>query len=105
MDFEEAARRHQRRVYTFAHYFLGNREEAEDVTQEVLLRLWRHADHLEEDGVERWLLTVTRNACYDQLRRRRLPAHTATSLEALNTEPASTEPNPEHRAAESSLSV
>jgi RNA polymerase sigma factor (sigma-70 family) len=104
MDFEEAARRHQRRVYTFAHYFLGNREEAEDVTQEVLLRLWRHCDHLEEVMVEAWLLKVTRNACFDLLRRRRLPAHSASSIELLTHEPASREPSPEDQAEDASLS-
>ncbi len=34
-DFEDALRRHQRKVFTFARYFLSHQEEAEDVTQEV----------------------------------------------------------------------
>jgi RNA polymerase sigma factor (sigma-70 family) len=104
MDFDDAARRHQRRVYTFAHYFLGNREEAEDVTQEVLLRLWRHSSEIEEDGLERWLLRVTRNACYDQLRKRKQPLHAAGSLEDLTQEPVAHEPGPETRAADAALS-
>ena|SRR5579863_857787 len=104
MDFEEAARRHQRRVFTFARYFLGNREEAEDVTQEVLLRLWRNCDHLEEEMVEAWLLKVTRNACFDLLRRRRLPAQSASSLELLTREPVSHEPSPADQVEGAALS-
>jgi RNA polymerase sigma factor (sigma-70 family) len=71
MDFEAAVARHQRQVYTFAHYFLASREEAQDVTQEVLLRLWRHAERLDESMLGAWLMRVTRNACYDVLRRRK----------------------------------
>jgi RNA polymerase sigma factor (sigma-70 family) len=104
MEFEEAARRHQGRVYTFARYFLGNREEAEDVTQEVLLRLWRHGLELEDEAVRPWLLRVTRNACYDQLRRRRLPLNSPAGLEALPAETAGAEADPESRAASAALS-
>jgi len=62
---------HQRRVFTFASYLLGNRAEAEDVTQEVLLRLWRHRSRVPEPHAGAWLLRVTRNACVDRVRARR----------------------------------
>jgi RNA polymerase sigma factor (sigma-70 family) len=71
---EEVVQRYQRRVFTFARYFLGQREEAEDVTQEVLIRLWRNADGLDAERLGAWLLRVTRNACYDRLRQRRSAA-------------------------------
>jgi RNA polymerase sigma factor (sigma-70 family) len=71
---EEVVQRYQRRVFTFARYFLGQREEAEDVTQEVLIRLWRNADGLDAERLGAWLLRVTRNACYDRLRQRRTAA-------------------------------
>jgi RNA polymerase sigma-70 factor (ECF subfamily) len=69
--FEKLADRHRDRIFTFACYVLGDREEAEDVTQEVLIRLWKNLDSLEEDRTLPWLLHVTRNACIDALRRRR----------------------------------
>src|SRR5215208_4942424 len=69
--FEDTAQKYRRRVYSFARYLLSNREEAEDVTQEVLLRLWRHQDGVDEERLVAWLLRVTRNACYDLLRKRR----------------------------------
>jgi RNA polymerase sigma factor (sigma-70 family) len=80
-DLEMAVARYQRRIYTFAHYFLGNWQEAEDVTQEVLLRLWRRGGAIEAAGLLPWLLRVTRNACYDLLRRRR-PGFALSSPEA-----------------------
>jgi RNA polymerase sigma-70 factor (ECF subfamily) len=72
--FEDTAQRYQRRVYSFARYLLSSREEAEDVTQEVLLRLWRHRQGVDEERLGSWLLRVTRNACYDLLRKRRSEA-------------------------------
>lgn len=61
---------YQDRVYRLARYSVGNREEAEDVTQEVLVRLWQHLDRVEPAGVWPWLVRVTRNAAIDALRRR-----------------------------------
>lgn len=59
------------RVYNFAYYTLRHAEDAEDVTQEVLIRMWHHQGRLDEPRVLAWLLKVTRNACYDLLRRHR----------------------------------
>lgn len=61
---------HADRVFTLACYTLGSRQDAEDVTQEVLLRYWKHADDVDPDRVEGWLVRVTTNACRDLLRRR-----------------------------------
>lgn len=67
----EQLRAHMDKVYSFAYYYLGNREDAEDVAQEVLIRYWNHRSKLEADGTPAWLNRVTRNACFDQLRRRK----------------------------------
>lgn len=99
--FEDTAQRYRRRVYSFARYLLSNREEAEDVTQEVLLRLWRHQEGVDEERLGSWLLRVTRNACYDLLRRRRSEAAAGigASLDEEDArEVASSEPSPEARA-------
>lgn len=98
--FETNAARYQRKVYSFARYLLSNSEEAEDVTQEVLLRLWRHERRLDEERLGSWLLRVTRNACYDLLRRRRAagPVATAESLDGEEAREVPTaEPDPESR--------
>lgn len=92
--FETAAQRYQRRIFSFAHYLLSNREEAEDVTQEVLLRLWRHRDGVDEERLGTWLLRVTRNACYDLLRRRKAAAVHGTE-ESLDAADSQELPSPE----------
>ncbi|MDJ0821911.1 MAG: RNA polymerase sigma factor [Paracoccaceae bacterium] len=50
----------------------GDRAEAEDVTQEALLRLWRAAAGWRDEAkVTTWLYRVTANLCIDRLRKRR----------------------------------
>ena len=60
-------------VLAHAMRLLGDRAEAEDVTQEALLRLWRIAPDWRtgEAKVSTWLYRVTANLATDRLRRRR----------------------------------
>lgn len=69
-SFERLVEEYQHRIFTYSSYQLGNRDEALDVTQEVLLKLWRHWQELEPDIVWPWLVRVTRNASIDALRKR-----------------------------------
>lgn len=61
------------RVLRFAARMLSDPAEAEDVTQEALLRLWRIAPDWRRDEaqVSTWLYRVARNLCTDRLRRKR----------------------------------
>jgi RNA polymerase sigma-70 factor (ECF subfamily) len=70
-DFDAVVADHGRKVFTLAVYLLGSREEAEDVTQEVLVRLWRRGGEVSPDRIGAWLVRVTRNACIDTIRRRK----------------------------------
>lgn len=69
-DFQEAAERYRNRIFTFARYCLSDQEDAQDVTQEVLVRLWKNWERIESERVEPWIIHVTRNACIDVMRRR-----------------------------------
>lgn len=70
-DFDDVVVTHGRRVFTLAVYLLANREEAEDVTQDVLVKLWRRGHEVSLERVGPWLVRVTRNACIDTIRRRK----------------------------------
>ena len=61
---------HRHRVYRFALHLTGCREDAADVTQEVLVRMWQRGDTVPEDKQTAWVLRVTRNAAFDLLRAR-----------------------------------
>ena len=47
--FRKLAEEYRDRVYTFVYYSLRNREEAEDITQEVLVKLWQHSDKIDPE--------------------------------------------------------
>lgn len=61
------------RVMAHAYRLLGDRDEAEDVAQEAMMRLWRIAPEWRqgEAKVTTWLYRVVANLCTDRLRRRR----------------------------------
>ncbi len=61
---------HKDRVYTQAFFSLQSREDAEDVTQEVFVRLWKNFSEIDLERVGGWLVRVTRNLCIDTIRRR-----------------------------------
>jgi RNA polymerase sigma-70 factor (ECF subfamily) len=69
----ELYKTHHRTVYKFAvSQTFGDRQRAEDVAQEVFLRLWRHPEVLagERETIRPWLFTVTRRVVMDGLRAR-----------------------------------
>ena len=68
--FEAQVRRCQDDVYGLACHLLGDRTEAADLTQDVLVRLWHHRASVDDDKTRAWLLRTTRNACLDALRHR-----------------------------------
>lgn len=76
--FDQQVRAYQDRIYGFAQYYLKNREAAQDVTQDVLIRFWEHYDDIDSDRALGWLLRVTRNACIDELRKRKTRRNAVT---------------------------
>jgi RNA polymerase sigma-70 factor (ECF subfamily) len=70
--FRELVSTHAARPHRIAWRMLGDASEAEDVTQEALLRLWNTAPAWRGGGpgVGAWLSRVATNLCLDRLRRR-----------------------------------
>lgn len=103
--FEDSVHRYQDRVYAYACRTLGDPEAAADVTQDVLIRLWRHRDTLEEDRLLGWLLRVTRNACIDALRKQQAQRRVwQADADAIDRAPSTT-PSPSAAAEAADLRV
>ncbi len=67
--FETLVRRHTRVVYAHALRFFGDPSPAEDVTQEVFVKVYRSLGSFNEHSrFTTWLYRVTRNACLDEVR-------------------------------------
>jgi RNA polymerase sigma-70 factor (ECF subfamily) len=69
-----------RAVYSLALRILGDPGGAEDVTQDVFLKLWRQPGQyqVERGSLRAWLLSVAHNRCVDLLRRRRVATQRVT---------------------------
>jgi RNA polymerase sigma-70 factor, ECF subfamily len=71
MDFAEVLRANQSMVFSLAYHFLRDRGAAEEVAQDVFLRLYSKIDGLESPRhVIFWLRKVTSRRCIDYMRRR-----------------------------------
>lgn len=89
------------RILAQATRMLADRQEAEDVTQEVFLRLWRVAPDWRqgEAKVSTWAYRVTANLCTDRLRRRRR----AVAMDEVDEPPDPSPSAPDRMQAEARL--
>ncbi len=65
--------RHHRRVFGLAYRYIGRVDEAEDLTQEVFVKVYQNLDRYrsEAGAFSTWVTTVARNHAIDHYRRRR----------------------------------
>lgn len=99
--FQALVERHRSMVYRVAYQFAGNHHDAEDIAQEVFIKVYRSLGRFRQDAqLSSWMYRIVMNACIDH-RRRHSPAGAAPFGEEaehkmLNT-PEET-PGPEDRA-------
>ena len=69
--FEALVRRHLPAIEVYALRFVGDRSSAQDITQEVMLKLWQRAGDYDatKARVTTWLHRLAHNVAIDQLRR------------------------------------
>lgn len=81
--FERLIERHQRLVVGTVGRMLGNHSDAEDIAQQVFLRVWKNASrYVPQAKFTTWLLKITRNLVFNELRRRSRHPHIALQQEA-----------------------
>jgi RNA polymerase sigma factor (sigma-70 family) len=68
--WEEVVRAHSARVYRLAYRLTGNKHDAEDLTQEVFVRVFRSLSSYTPGTFEGWLHRITTNLFLDMARRR-----------------------------------
>jgi RNA polymerase sigma-70 factor (ECF subfamily) len=99
--FQALVERHRSMVYRVAYQFAGNHHDAEDIAQEVFIKVYRSLDRFRQDSeLSSWMYRIVMNACIDH-RRRHSPAGAApfgeeAEQKMLNT--PESRPDPEDHA-------
>lgn len=63
-------KQYKNKIYTYSLYMLKNRMDADDVTQEVIIRIWQNINKFNILAAKTWIIKTTNNLCIDYLRRR-----------------------------------
>lgn len=75
--FQSLVERHRSMVYRVAYQFAGNHHDAEDIAQDVFIKVYRSLDRFRQDAqLTSWMYRIVMNACIDY-RRRHSPAASA----------------------------
>jgi RNA polymerase sigma-70 factor (ECF subfamily) len=89
--FEMIIRTHSRTLFAIAYGILQNREEAEDVVQDSLVKAWKIRWRVRDpEKFPAWLATIARHKAHDVFRKRRTVPLTAQLTEPIESEPADT---------------
>ena len=88
--FQELLRRYEKRVFALAWRLCSDRNEAEDLTQETFLKIWRNAGGWKPEAkLETWIYRVLYNQFIDN--RRRVKGQTEELSEDIRSDAASPE--------------
>jgi RNA polymerase sigma-70 factor, ECF subfamily len=67
--WETIVRQHWRKVFNIAYKFVGKHDEAEDLTQDVFLKIFKSLNTFDRRAnFQTWLISVSRNLCIDHYR-------------------------------------
>lgn len=90
--WEEIVRAHNRRVYNICYRFTNSPDDAEDLTQDVFIKVYRTLSSydLEKGAFTTWLTTVTRNLLVDHFRRSKQDRMT----DSMDASPSNEEDSP-----------
>jgi RNA polymerase sigma-70 factor (ECF subfamily) len=68
--FRELFEKHSRAIVNFAYHFVGHRQRAEEIAQDVFLQIYRAAERYEPTAkFTTWLYRIATNACLNEVRR------------------------------------
>ena len=94
--WEIIVRQYRRKVFNTAYKFVGRHEQAEDLTQDIFLKIFKSLDTFDSRAnFQTWLISVSRNLCIDHYRRVRKERETIDhQVDANELSPISHEPSP-----------
>jgi RNA polymerase sigma-70 factor (ECF subfamily) len=69
--FDELHIRYRRRIMNFVYRMIGDKETAEDITQETFIRVYTHLESYQTGNFSGWIYTIARNLSRNELKKRR----------------------------------
>jgi RNA polymerase sigma-70 factor (ECF subfamily) len=70
--FVSLANRYLKPIFNFTYRLTGNRHDAEDITQEVFVKIWKNAKQFRpEKKFKTWIFAIAKNACLDFFKKKR----------------------------------
>jgi RNA polymerase sigma factor (sigma-70 family) len=84
---------YKNRIYTYSLYMLKNKMDADDVTQEVMIRIWKNINKFNVLAAKTWIMKTTNNLCIDYLRKRSAAFGREDEIDELFEETFSTNSN------------
>ena len=94
--WEAIVHQYRRRVFNVAYKFVGRHDEAEDLTQEIFLKVFRALDTFDRRAnFQTWLISISRNLCIDHYRSVRKEREIVDRhVDAADLSPAARGPDP-----------
>jgi RNA polymerase sigma-70 factor (ECF subfamily) len=94
--WEQIVRQHWRKVFNLAYKFVGRHDEAEDLTQDIFLKIFKALKTFDRRAnFQTWLISISRNLCIDHYRSVRKERETmARDVDASVLVPVSRERGP-----------
>ncbi|MGE0704508.1 MAG: RNA polymerase sigma factor [Vicinamibacterales bacterium] len=94
--WELIVRQHWRKVFNVAYKFVGKHDEAEDLTQEIFLKIFKSLHTFDRRAnFQTWLISVSRNLCIDHYRGVRKERETIDrAVDPNELTPAANDPGP-----------
>jgi RNA polymerase sigma-70 factor (ECF subfamily) len=95
--WEAIVRQHWRKVFNVAYKFVGKHDEAEDLAQDIFLKIFKALDTFDRRAnFQTWIISIARNLCIDHYRSVRKERETiAREVDAAALTPASREIGPD----------
>ncbi len=100
--FSQLIEKYEKMVYNLAYRIFNNRSDAEDITQEVFIKVYKNLYKCEgKQSIKTWVYTIAYNTCIDEIRKRKGKNNISLDIEIegnennFSLEIPSNEPTPE----------
>jgi RNA polymerase sigma-70 factor (ECF subfamily) len=93
--FDELLGKYEKLIYNLTYRYFGNHDDASDVGQEAMVRVFRKiGDFNGNSSFKTWLYRVVSNLCLDEIRRRKQHLTSLDEIKEQGFEPVATDPSP-----------